>query len=1116
MAALVMVTGLHAPASAAPISQSPLQVGGGGTPGNLVLLPSTAHAAMAAAAYPGDGYAPEQTYVGYFDPEKCYGQEPAQQYFQPLGMAQRHRCAAAWSGNFLNWATAQRLDVLRAALTGGDRYLDTGNLTVLQKARNGEVDGSFADRHVAAGLVSGATPFSGFDLFLRVAGQERSVLFSRSPEFPGAPQDYSPGAFVQAGATYRLPVRVRVCVAGMPETNCRRYGEQFKPEGLLQRYAGRLRFSVFGRADVDGESVVVLRARQAFIGPQLDDGSDNPQAEWLASSGVLLANPDRNPAGRSGVIDYLNRFDEAGLRRRDDLGESLYAATRYLKNQGSLPAWSEAGAGGVFPAVAPWGDPISHTCQRNSVLGIGDAGEARIGESLSRLAAKDPALDLAQASHRVAVIEGAAAGSAAMDFAGLAYDAHIRDMRPDLPGRQTLSTYWLPSEPANQGSAFWLAAKYGGFAVPKGYRYERDTPLPVNWWHDAAASGEERPDNLLDAAEPARWRDELQRAFARAAESGMGSLSQFSAGGQPNEIFTTTLDPTRWSGDLLLWREGASQPVWSAAQRLDELSEAQLGKRNILSVRTQKGAAAARQGIAFAWTALSDQQREALAAEASDGERLLDYLRGSRLDERDSMASTRPYRQRSSRLGDIVHSRPAYSWHDPQPYAALSQPLTGGQTLGSTYRDFLASATYQLRAPLVAVGANDGMLHGFDARDGRELFAYVPASAFAHLRELADPGYVHRYFVDGPLSVGNAWADGHWRTLLVGTSGAGGSSVFALDVTDPEQVQPGSVRWEFSDPDLGYTLGRPALFALASGRFVVALSSGARDPETKEGDLWLLDAADGSLLKRIKLPGAGDLGAVTAISSAGEVTADRLYVGDSRGNVWRVDLAGEDGRDSAIPPFLAGGPLFKAVDAAGVAQPISASLAVARDGSGAVRVIFGTGRYYRVGDNLPADPARSESLYGVLDDGSKAVRRLELSAQSLETQALSSQALAEDSRGWYLDLSADGARVIEQAQLRADRFVLFNLITPGDDPCDDPLRHGSIALDIASGGAPGGVLPVASVVGNVVLGQPGGVLVRPGEEGGVQLSTLDEEGRPRTREIGWPEDSGRKAWQELR
>ncbi|MFR0691026.1 hypothetical protein ACLUTX_16630 [Enterobacterales bacterium AE_CKDN230030158-1A_HGKHYDSX7] len=603
---------LFGSASAAPISQSPLQGGSGGAPGNLVLLPSSALPATA-AAHPGDSYHPEQIYVGYFDPGKCYGLDQARGYFEPLGAAPGRLCTGAWGGNFLNWATTQRLDLLRSVLTGGDRVIDTPGLTVLQKSRSIAVADGFPDRQLPARLAAGATPFAGAALSLRIAGQERSLLLSLSPGFPGEPQDLVTGDALHQGATYRIPIRVQVCATGLPEQNCRRYGNHFKPEGLLQQYAQRLRFSVFARAGVDGNAASdMLRARQAFIGPQRDDGTENPQAEWSAQSGVLLATPRNAPLGHNGVIGYLNRFDEAGMPRGDELGETFYWATRYLSNQFGLRTPTRV-ADGAVPGASEE-DPISHACQRNTLLGIGGPGEARIGDGLSRLAGQDRALNLPEAAHRVGVMEGGATGGASLDFAGLAYDAHVRDLRPDLPGRQSLSTYWLPSGPAEPDSALWLAAKYGGFAVPKGYRYDRESPLPVNWWHDATLSSVARPDTLLDATEPERWRDELQRAFTRAAGSGAGSFGQISAGARAGEVYSTRLDPARWSGDLLFWRGDEAQPAWSAAQRLDELDEAQLAARNILTVRPIEGSTTARQGTPFTWYALDDRQREVLAA----------------------------------------------------------------------------------------------------------------------------------------------------------------------------------------------------------------------------------------------------------------------------------------------------------------------------------------------------------------------------------------------------------------------------------------------------------------------------------------------------------------------
>ena len=58
-------------------------------------------------------------------------------------------------------------------------------------------------------------------------------------------------------------------------------------------------------------------------------------------------------------------------------------------------------------------------------------------------------------------------------IAGLAYGAHVQDIRPDLAGTpQTISTYWVDVEeygyPDNL-NPYYLATKYGGFAVPAGY-----------------------------------------------------------------------------------------------------------------------------------------------------------------------------------------------------------------------------------------------------------------------------------------------------------------------------------------------------------------------------------------------------------------------------------------------------------------------------------------------------------------------------------------------------------------------------------------------------------------------------------------------------------------------
>ena len=57
--------------------------------------------------------------------------------------------------------------------------------------------------------------------------------------------------------------------------------------------------------------------------------------------------------------------------------------------------------------------------------------------------------------------------------------------------------------------------------------------------------------------------------------------------------------------------------------------------------------------------------------------------------------------------------------------------------------------------PVVYVGANDGMLHGFNATTGDEVFAYVPnkiidgSQSFKNdLERFTSPFYYHQYYVD--------------------------------------------------------------------------------------------------------------------------------------------------------------------------------------------------------------------------------------------------------------------------------------------------------------------------------------------------------------------------------
>ena len=123
--------------------------------------------------------------------------------------------------------------------------------------------------------------------------------------------------------------------------------------------------------------------------------------------------------------------------------------------------------------------------------------------------------------------------------------------------------------------------------------------------------------------------------------------------------------------------------------------------------------------------------------------------------------------------------------------------------MGSSYAAYMTTKRNGRRY-MVYAGANDGMLHAFDggmgadgqmdADGGKERFAYIPSTALGHMGNLLLPNdptnqnaqrFQHRYYVDGPVTISDTYGSNGWTTSLVGTAGAGGRSVFALNVSDP-------------------------------------------------------------------------------------------------------------------------------------------------------------------------------------------------------------------------------------------------------------------------------------------------------------------------------------------
>lgn len=126
--------------------------------------------------------------------------------------------------------------------------------------------------------------------------------------------------------------------------------------------------------------------------------------------------------------------------------------------------------------------------------------------------------------------------------------------------------------------------------------------------------------------------------------------------------------------------------------------------------------------------------------------KVLKYLRGAQGKE---VSRGGTFRNRNTRLGDIVHSSPIYVGAPSFRYSDYwGSGAAENSVLYSSFKTTNAS-----RQALIYVGANDGMLHAFNADTGREKFAYVPNAVYENLADLADVNYNHKYYVDGSATV---------------------------------------------------------------------------------------------------------------------------------------------------------------------------------------------------------------------------------------------------------------------------------------------------------------------------------------------------------------------------
>ena len=504
----------------------------------------------------------------------------------------------------------------------------------------------------------------------------------------------------------------------------------------------------------------------------------------------------------------------------------------------------------------------------------------------------------------------------------------------------------------------------------------------------------------------------------------------------------------------------------------------------------------------------------------------IDYLLGDQSREVGNPGGT--LRSRTTVLGDIINSNPVVS-APTDDYGYRSLGTHGTVDYGATYVEYMEDK--ESRPAMVYVGANDGMLHGFHGgidhqgvvspNGGEQMFGYIPRAVLGHMGNLLFPyepdavgqKFDHRYFVDGPVVVGDAYFDGGWKTALVATAGAGGRSVFALDVSDPSGFTSSSNRlWEIDDQhavagvrdNIGHVLGRPVIVPF-------------RDPDTNtvswkaifgngynsvrnRAVLFVVDLGTGSVrtIEAVE-PGApagpNGLGNIVVVDRRDSDTgfalrdgfADTVYAADRKGAVWRFDLL-SSASSIDTPVFTSsehteGGTTYR--------QPIIGGLVATAGRGGGVMLMFGTGSFVFNGDESDTS---IQSIYGIEDNGgTDTIVPADLFARSIATGADNTRTITPGGMGygyagWRIDLPA-GERVVSYPRVASGVLFIPTYAPTEVDGCSTGGTNWLFGLDTRTG---------APAMENVRFGGMDGDT--QGEDvGAVQLDT---DGSSPVRDVG--------------
>lgn len=763
------------------------------------------------------GFNSTKEYYGFFDPYSYYSYNSTGSYFYP-------DASGEWNGNFINWISMHRTDVVRKVLTGGPYNTATSTYTV-----------SRTDESNHRGKYH---TFDASIQYVDLNGVTKYLVPSTYREKLGFVQVSSSDSLsiyaVSSVDTTKTPTRWNIG-SYKNAFNLKVYSE--KKYGMLDRFGYRMRLALF-RYD--------------------DDGS-------LNNGGYLVNHMTSDPTQINSIIDNI---DTLNMDSWTPLAETLYTVCGYIMQDGKTKTSGPKYENDSYSTgISTTNDPYyfadlkkSVYCSQQNVILITD-GESTQDENLPSF--------LTESAADKANNDGLSYDSDGSGYLeNVAYWAHTTDLRPtDLQGDQTINLYTVFA--FGSGSQLLQeAAKWGGFndkdgdGEPDLAEYDQDgNGVPDNYFE--ASSGAELENALVVAFSSILNRVSSGSAASVVSTSRKGEGLLYQAVFWPERVDSTG-NQTSWTGDvyaywlddngimhednggaspqklaaddskITIWYD-TSPPSGTARSRAcsggtvvngtcvggtaKELSEV----RHVWSASKWLNQAALdplTQRTSYNSTSTDDKLRRNIITWKDDGDgkvesgeivpfnaaninltycdaTTVNWVRGqdaTGLRSRQTFLDTNYDGINDStltwRLGDIINSSPTVVAAPAENYDIYWND--------TSYGDFYRK--YRNRRIMVYFGANDGMLHavnsgfysqkdrayfkdilsdgtydnnqGFDL--GTEMWAYVPYNLLPNLPCLTDKNYQHQYYVDLKPRVFDAQvftADpdhpNGWGTLLV-------------------------------------------------------------------------------------------------------------------------------------------------------------------------------------------------------------------------------------------------------------------------------------------------------------------------------------------------------------